>query len=337
MTYGLHLERSGAHVMRAHEPHALHQGERVWTETNCYVDLWIELLNAYGLDPHAALGFTVRQDFEDDQFTFFKYPLEDLDLLYGLDVQELAIYESLEERVAVQIRRGHSVLVEVDAFYLPDTRATTYQRDHVKTTIGVDFIDTDARRLGYFHNTFYCVLEDTDYDGVFRRLPALAAQPDLLYPYAEFTKRVRPALAGPALVEASLRRLATHLARRPQDNPVTRWRAAFAQHVETILARGEPYFHLYTFNVMRQFGANFELLSKYLGWLQERRVEIPASIPAAAKTIASEAMVVQFRTVRALMRKRRDLCEDCFDVLEAAYEQTLPPLAALFGDAAAIR
>ena len=36
-------------------PHALHQGERVWQETNCYVDLWIELLHGFGLDPRAAL------------------------------------------------------------------------------------------------------------------------------------------------------------------------------------------------------------------------------------------------------------------------------------------
>jgi hypothetical protein len=85
--------------VRKHQSHVLHQGERVWAETNCYVDLWIELLHGYGLDPRAALAFTVTQDFEGDQFTFFKFPLEDLDKLYGLQVQELAIYDSLEDRV----------------------------------------------------------------------------------------------------------------------------------------------------------------------------------------------------------------------------------------------
>ena len=84
----------------------LHQGERVWQETNCYVDLWIELLHGFGLDPRAALGFTVTQDFEGDQFTFFKFPLEDLDRLYGTQVQELAIYDSLETRVLAQTLRG---------------------------------------------------------------------------------------------------------------------------------------------------------------------------------------------------------------------------------------
>ncbi len=63
--------------------HALHSQERMWPETNCYVDLWIEVLNALGLAPEAMLGFTLTQDFEGDQFTFFKVPLEDLEALYG--------------------------------------------------------------------------------------------------------------------------------------------------------------------------------------------------------------------------------------------------------------
>ena len=52
---------------------------RIWPETNCYVDLWIEVLAAAGFTPEAMLGFTLTQDFEGDQFTFFKVPLEDLE------------------------------------------------------------------------------------------------------------------------------------------------------------------------------------------------------------------------------------------------------------------
>ena len=62
-----------------YKPHALHQPERMWPETNCYVDLWIETLHAFGSEPEAMLGFTLMQDFEGDQFTFFKVPLEDLE------------------------------------------------------------------------------------------------------------------------------------------------------------------------------------------------------------------------------------------------------------------
>ena len=45
----------------SHIPHALHAQERMWPETNCYTDLWIEVLNAMGLPPEAMLGFTLRQ------------------------------------------------------------------------------------------------------------------------------------------------------------------------------------------------------------------------------------------------------------------------------------
>lgn len=317
---------------RRHEtyvPHALHQGERVWQETNCYVDLWIELLHGFGLDPRAALAFTVTQDFEGDQFTFFKFPLEDLDRLYGTQVQELAIYDSLEDRVLAQTQRGHTVLVEVDGYYLPNTRATSYRREHPKTTVGIDFIDPAARRLGYFHNTGYHRLDGDDYDGIFRKLPQFADRPELLFPYVEFAKQSRPALEGTALADASAELLCAHLARRPLRNPVTQWRAAFPAHLDTLLARGEPFFHPYSFNLMRQLGANFEFLSKYLLWLHAQGFDIPASIPAAAQTIASEAMVMQFRLVRAITRGRRDPCDDCFDVLEAAYDDTITPLAAL--------
>ncbi len=58
----------------SYRPHPLHATERTWTETNCYVDLWIELLHSLGLDPLAAAAFTISTDFEGDQWTFFKFP-----------------------------------------------------------------------------------------------------------------------------------------------------------------------------------------------------------------------------------------------------------------------
>ena len=314
---------------RIHASHSLHQGERVWQETNCYIDLWIELLHGFGLEPRAAFGFTVTQDFEGDQFTFFKFPLEDIERLYGTQVQELAIYDSLEDRVHAQTQRGHTVLVEVDGYYLPNTRATSYRRQHPKTSVGIDFVDPVGKRLGYFHNTGYHRLEGEDYDGVFRKLPQFANQPDLLFPYAELAKQVRPALEGTALAEASAELLCGHLERRPLTNPISQWRVAFPAHLETLLERGEPFFHPYSFNLMRQLGANFEFLSKYLQWLTAQGFDIPQAIPLAAQKIASEAMVMQFRLVRAMARGRRDTCDDCFDVLESAYENTVPPLAAL--------
>ena len=73
--------------------HAFHGPDRIWPEGNCYSDLWIEILPAAGLPPEAIFGFTVTQDFEGDHFTFFKPPLEDIEALFGIVVQELAIYD----------------------------------------------------------------------------------------------------------------------------------------------------------------------------------------------------------------------------------------------------
>ena len=55
-----------------YRPHAVHAGDRVYPETNCYTDIIIELLHARGDEPLAVLGTTVRLDFEGDQWTFFK-------------------------------------------------------------------------------------------------------------------------------------------------------------------------------------------------------------------------------------------------------------------------
>ena len=46
---------------RGYQRHAIHAEERQWAETNCYVDVWVELLHAWGFDPIAALPFTLAR------------------------------------------------------------------------------------------------------------------------------------------------------------------------------------------------------------------------------------------------------------------------------------
>ncbi|SAK87166.1 hypothetical protein AWB76_06136 [Caballeronia temeraria] len=309
---------------RRHHAHALHRGERIWREAVAPVDLWIEILHGNGLEPRAALAFAVAQDFEADQFTLGKLPPEDIEKLYGLQVQELSVFDSLEERALVQTRRANIVLVEVDAFFLPDMRTASYHREHAKTTIGIDVIDQDAQRLGYFHHTGYHLLDAEDYEGILR---SNAAAEPALFPHVEFVKRVREPLSGTPLAEVSADLLCAHLLRRPMHNPITRWRAAFPEHVDTMIARGEPYARHYAFNVMRQLGANFELLAHYLQWMREQGFDIPVQTYAGARKIASETMVMQCRLARALSHGRRELCETSFDVIEDAYERVIPPLA----------
>ncbi|HWH85062.1 MAG TPA: DUF1839 family protein, partial [Burkholderiaceae bacterium] len=75
--------------------HALHGEGSIWVEKNCYVDVWIELLHALRLEPHACLPFVFAIDFEGDQWTFFKPPQAELRTLYGIDVQELTVWRPL--------------------------------------------------------------------------------------------------------------------------------------------------------------------------------------------------------------------------------------------------
>ena len=306
----------------AWQPQALHASDRIWLETNCYVDVWAELLPALGHTAEAALAFTVRQDFEGDHFTFFKFPLEDLEALFGLAVQELAIYDTIESHTLGQLRRGRPVLIEVDAHWLPDA-GPTYRKGHVKTTVAAIALDPTSRRFGYFHNTGYHELSGEDFDGLFRK----PAAPDYLFPYVEFVKRDGIALAGPALVARSIELLRAHLAHRPKANPISAWRAALPQHLEGLAARDMDYFHLYAFNLPRQLGANFEMLGTYLDWLGEPALAEPA---AAARRIAESAKAVQFQLARMANRRRFDPAKLDLVPLEADYDLIMTTLTTRF-------
>lgn len=304
------------------KPQALHAGERIWLETNCYIDVWAELLPALGHPAEAALGFTVRQDFEGDHFTFFKFPPGDLETLFGLSVQELAIYDSLEEHTLDQLVRGRPLLIEVDSHWLPDA-APSYRQGHAKTTLAAVAIDPAARRLGYFHNTGYHVLSGADYDGLFRTQPVPAG----MFPYVEFVKRDGTALSGAALVEASTDLLRGHLRHRPRANPVVAWRREMPRHLERLAARDMAYFHLYAFNLPRQLGANFEMLATYLDWLGTHGQDGLAGVAAAGRRIAEAAKAVQFQLARMVNRRKFDPAALNLAPIEADYGTIMTTLA----------
>ena len=304
------------------KPQPLHAGNRIWPETNCYIDVWLELLPALGYPAEAALAFTVLQDFEGDQFTFFKFPAEDLHALFGLVVQELAIYDSLEVHTLEQLRRGRPVLIEVDSHWLPDA-TPTYRRHHAKSTMAAVALDPVARRLGYFHNTGYHELDGEDYDGLF---PCTAAR-GALFPYVEFVKRLGGALVGDSLITASLDRLRRHLQHRPTANPIAAWRSALPRHVEWLATRDIDFFHLYAFNLPRQLGANFELLGSYLQWLGSTGQSGLADAAAASRRIAEAAKTIQFQLARMAHRRKFDAATLHLDPIEADYDLTLSTLA----------
>ncbi|MDB5617307.1 DUF1839 family protein [Tardiphaga sp.] len=278
--------------------HGLHDPARNWPETNCYVDLLIEVLGQRGHNPRAALAFTVAQDYEGDQFTFFKIPAADLALLYGVEILELAIFDQLEDHARVQLARGRLPLIEVDSYYLPDTRGITYRRSHSKTTIGVNVLDSVNRRLDYFHNGGYFRLEGEDFDALLRP----ARENGLpLFPYVEFIK-FGPAPSAHEQVKISRMLLAQHLRRRPSQNPFTAWGEVIGADIARLMERPPEWFHTYAFSTLRQAGANFELLASYLAWLQEHGDPALERARLAAEAIAGGTKIMQFQFARASAR-----------------------------------
>lgn len=300
-------------------PHALHDAGRCWPETNCYVDLWIELIASLGQPPEAALGFTVGQAFEGDQFTFSKMPPEDLRRLYGLTVHELSMYRTLEDHVASQLACGRIVVMEVDAFWLPDTAATTYRRDHRKTTIAVDTIDRARAQCSYFHNAARGRLDGEDYRGAFRLRPAFRAQPDLLPPYVEIVVCDRESADPGAIRDVAMSLLAGHLRRIPARNPFAAWAAVFDAQVDALIAEPDR-FHDHAFHFTRLAGANFELLGSHAAWLAPDAL---TEVVQACDEIAQTAKRLQFRLARAVARRRHDNCADCLDALAAAHDRAI--------------
>ncbi|MGZ5045883.1 MAG: DUF1839 family protein [Usitatibacter sp.] len=284
--------------------HRIHGEDRVWAETNCYTDLVVELVHGLRREPVAMLPFTLAVDFEGDQWTFFKPPHSDLLELYGLDVQELAIWRTLLDHVVEQVGAGRPVLVELDSFYLPDTAGTAYGLAHQKTTVGVNEIDPEAGFMGYFHNQGYFEVAGDDFAELFLR--SGAPHERVLPPYVEVVKIVPgfPPPRGAALVDASLAAMKRQLSRAPRDNPFPRFKARFEADLDSLLASDIAHFHKYSFATLRQYGACFELARTYLGWLGEQGVaglEVPA---AAFGQIAETAKAFQFQLARSMARKK---------------------------------
>ena len=307
-----------------YERHLIHGDGRVWAETNCYVDVLVELLHGMGFEPIAALPFTLRIDFEGDQWTFFKFPHADLLALYGLDVQELNPWRSLVHHVDEQVALGRPVLVELDSYYLPDTQGSAYGLAHVKSTVAVNEIDIENRHMGYFHGQGYYHLEGDDFRDIFQ-LDGLVHD-RMLPPYIEYVKAVRdPVPPGDGLVEASLSCLGEHLRLLPRDNPFASFRQRFETDLEWLLGEPIETFHQYSFATLRQYGACFELVETYLSWLAKNGEGGLDESIEAINGISTTAKTFQFQLARAMARGR-DLPLDPIDRMGDLWDVGLRPL-----------
>ena len=305
--------------------HELHAPERIWVEKNCYIDVWIELIHALGLETLAMLPFTVAIDFEGDQWTFFKPPHEDLRSLYGVDVQEMYVWRPLIDHALEHLAAGKFISTEADAFWLPDTAGTDYRRQHTKTTIILGEIDADAQRLCYFHNASYHFLEGEDFVKLFR----LDAAPDPAYMplFAELVRHDHAARRDPVQLRAASRELLRReMLRRPAANPVRKFRSRLERDLPWLAEQGLSVYHIWAFGTLRQLGAAAELSALYLRWLEPGAdARIDSAIEAFTQ-ISNLSKAFILKAARAVNAKRALDTSESFEPMAAAWDRATAAL-----------
>ena len=290
-------------VVPVFTPHPVHAAERHWPQSNCSLDLWIGYLHSLGLAPEALMGALVQLDYEGDQFTFCKFDAGDLSRMHGLVLRELALYDRLQDHIVTQVARGHLVLVELDGYHLPDTAGTSYQREHSKTTVGIQAIDPQRQTLSYFHNSGFYTLAGADYAALFAVDAQDRQATGALLPYTEYLLSKQPALQGEALKQAARQALHQHVGLAPTENPFRVYQRQYDADLARVIARGNDYFHLYAFNHFRQFGSVSGLLEAFFRWLGDEALQ---PLALHCEQIAAKAKLMQFRVVRAVARQRPD-------------------------------
>jgi hypothetical protein len=309
-----------------YRPHDLHAEQRVWVEKNCYIDIWIEVLHALGLEPTAVMPFTLTADFEGDNWTFSKPPHGDLRTLYGVDVQELNVWRPLIEHAVEHLGAGKLISTEADAFWLPDTSGTDYRSQHGKTTIVMNDLDVENQRLGYFHNAGYFILEGEDFRGLFR-LDA-PHDPNFLPLFAELIRTDRLLRRSPAeLSSVSGRLLREHFAHRPSLNPVRRFGERFMQDFPQLVSGGLAHYHAWAFGTIRQLGAAFDVAAGYLRWQAQH--DASDLLPAAARfdAIAQGNKALILKVARAVNAKRPFDAAPIFNDMSQAWDEGMGMLA----------
>jgi uncharacterized protein DUF1839 len=310
-----------------YQRHSLHAESCAWVEKNCYVDIWIEALHALECEPLAVLPFAAAIDFEGDQWTFFKPPLDELRELYGTDVQELNVWRPLIEHAAEHLAARRFICTEADAFWLPDTSGTDYRRQHTKSSIILNELDVERRRLGYFHNAGYYALEGEDFARTFRL--DTAPDPTFMPLFAELVRiDALSRLPPPELAERSRELWRRHMRRRPKENPVRRFQQRFERDLPALRNAGLNHYHAWAFATTRQLGAAFEAAAHNLKWLMSHGHPAVADAALAFTQISDTAKTFILKGARAASSTRPFEGAVMFDSLADAWNRGMKAIDA---------
>ncbi len=217
-------------------------------------------------------------------------PPGDVEALYGVDIHEMQPVWNAAQPDPASNRAKANDAGGARLLYLPDTAATDYLRNHVKSTVAIEAINQEAETLRYFHNTGLHELSKGDYRGVF----GLNGRPaEMLPPYLEVVRfDAGEALKGEALRASPARYSAAHLDRRPTVNPLQTFGEQLAVDLPRLLEGDGHAFHAYAFATVRMAGASFDLLRTHVDWL------IDAKSAGAFDPIVEGCQILSFRLAR---------------------------------------
>ena len=292
-----------------YEVHPLHHPQRTWQATNCYIDIWIEIVSHVGWPPQPAGLCALSADCLPREWAFLKYQTDDLRLLYGIHVAEIDVWRDVEDHVAEHLDVGNFVTLETDSWFLPDTEGISYRSEHTKTTIVPVHLDRHRRELIYFHNAGLYQLSGNDFDGALARPGTPTHVP---MPYMELVRFDRADRDEGALAERARLLARDHLARRPADNPVARLATIVTGGLPVLAERGMAYFHAFSFATTRQLGLTAQNAADGLEWLADAS---PAGVNAASARdaaghfheVSEQAKKLQFALARAASGRSKDL------------------------------
>lgn len=275
-------------------PHTIHQGVRVWSTTNSQLDVWIELMGVLELEPTPILIQSLCADFEGDQWSQTRVSPTDLWACYGIAVEELFVWRPLLAHFVEQLDRGNAVLVEVDAFHLPDMVGSSYQREHLKTQIAVTGYDRHAHRLRYLHGAIGADVGGDDLDALITAGIGSAQ----LAPSAQIVKldRIAPRTAEErATLGIALARF--HATRIPANNPVRAFGQALRSHGAWLAGGDADHYQRWAFATLQQCGASFEIGADVCAWLAQCGEPVEDAV-APLRLVSQCARTLHQRLVR---------------------------------------
>lgn len=273
--------------------HPLHRQDSLWSNTNCYMDVWIELLHGMGRRPEPLFAAAVAAETQVEQFEFLKVDHRDLEQVHGIRVGEYDVWTTLLEHVTTHMQAGNVIIVEADAHWLPDTRGISYGIEHTKTSIVPVHVDARNKHLVYLHNEGLHELRGDDFDYV---LGEQRSQGIVPAPYMELVRLDRLNAPDDDLArEHTIRLLKYHAGRSPVTNPVADLMDVLRSRYQWLATAGMDGYHALCFETTRQLGVVALLAAEAVRFSQVDHLQPAAE---AYLDVSKEAKALQFQLAR---------------------------------------